>query len=86
MLCCRGLVAENFYDDRMAGHDWGEELKRHMMAAYNSDSRDKAFDEIDELLEGLGDPYTRRYRGLAGSRRVLGPGGSAAIPAWRRRQ
>ncbi|KAG2490993.1 hypothetical protein HYH03_010665 [Edaphochlamys debaryana] len=54
------IVAHSFVDTDFNGHSWEEELKEHMMAAYNSADGDKAFAEIGAMLEDLGDPYTRR--------------------------
>lgn len=46
-------------DDNFNHHSWPEELKSHMMAAYNSKNGGAAYQEITKMLEDLGDPYTR---------------------------
>lgn len=46
-------------DDTFNGHYWPDELKAHMMAAYNSNNGRAAYTEIETMLEELGDPYTR---------------------------
>jgi hypothetical protein len=54
------IVGQAFVDPSFNGHDWQDELREHMMAAYNSGSSDDAFGEIGHMLDELGDPYTRR--------------------------
>lgn len=39
--------------------DWPEQLKAHMMAAYNAGDPVVAGKELDDMLGILGDPYTR---------------------------
>lgn len=46
-------------DDSFNGHWWPDELKAHMMRAYNSATGRQAYDEIGAMLAELGDPYTR---------------------------
>lgn len=53
------IIREGFFDDKFNNKDWDAELSKHMSAAYQSDNRDKAYDELNKMLEGLGDPYTR---------------------------
>jgi hypothetical protein len=50
---------DSFVDESFNGHWWPEELKRHMMAAYASNSGAAAYGEITSMLAELGDPYTR---------------------------
>lgn len=52
-------TGDSFVDDRFNNHNWPEELKSHMTAAYNSKDGTAAYAEISSMLEGLGDPYTR---------------------------
>lgn len=54
------IVGESFVDDTFNGKSWADELREHMMAAYNSRDPDAAFKEISSMLAELGDPYTRR--------------------------
>eukprot|EP00878_Enallax_costatus_P010914 GHUV01011400.1.p1 GENE.GHUV01011400.1~~GHUV01011400.1.p1 ORF type:complete len:434 (+),score=100.93 GHUV01011400.1:225-1526(+) len=53
------IVGDSFVDDRFNNHNWPEELKSHMVAAYNSKDGKGAYQEISNMLEDLGDPYTR---------------------------
>jgi C-terminal processing protease CtpA/Prc len=50
---------DSFVDDRFNGHYWPDELKAHMIAAYNSKDGSTAYREIETMLADLGDPYTR---------------------------
>ena len=54
-----GIVAEDFVDGSFNGHDWGLELKMHMMAAFNAEDPKVAEQQIDVMLKDLGDPFTR---------------------------
>ena len=54
------IVGESFVDPAFNNHNWEEELRTHMMAAYNSTDGDTAYQEINRMLEDLGDVYTRR--------------------------
>lgn len=53
------VTGDSFVDDQFNNHNWPEELKSHMTAAYNSADGTKAYAEISSMLEDLGDPYTR---------------------------
>jgi hypothetical protein len=46
-------------DEGFNNHWWPDELKAHMIAAYNSGSGEQAYKEINGMLGELGDPYTR---------------------------
>lgn len=54
------IVGESFVDPTFNGHNWEEELRAHMMAAFNAPTGDAAYAEISHMLEDLGDVYTRR--------------------------
>lgn len=54
------IVGDSFVDPLFNNHNWEEELRTHMMAAYNSTDGDAAYQEINRMLEDLGDVYTRR--------------------------
>ncbi|KAG1660190.1 hypothetical protein FOA52_007761 [Chlamydomonas sp. UWO 241] len=60
-----GIVGETFVDGALNGRDWPTELRAHMMAAYSSTDTDAAFAALDDMLAGLGDPYTRRVPPVA---------------------
>lgn len=53
------IVGETFVDPDFNGLDWPEELTRRMMTAYNATDSAVARQQLDEMLVGLGDPYTR---------------------------
>ena len=53
------IVREGFFDERFNNRDWDSELSKYMLATYRSDSGDKAYNELNKMLKGLGDPYTR---------------------------
>ncbi len=46
-------------DDTFNGLSWPEALRSHMLAAYTAHSPGDAYHEIQEMLDELGDPYTR---------------------------
>lgn len=52
-------MRETFFDEQFNGHNWEEELRSHLVAAYNTASQDDAQKEINSMLSDLGDPYTR---------------------------
>ncbi|KAJ9519435.1 hypothetical protein QJQ45_023077 [Haematococcus lacustris] len=65
------IVGESFVDPGFNSQDWKGALQRHMMAAYAAgeeaaDGRDPnsihsaAWDQINAMLDLLGDPFTRR--------------------------
>lgn len=54
------IVGESFVDESFNGHDWENELRTHMVAAFKSPDGSTAYKQLDELLQNLGDPYTRR--------------------------
>ena len=39
--------------------DWPDQLKSHMMAAFNTEDPAVAGSQLDDMLASLGDPYTR---------------------------
>lgn len=53
------IVGETFVDNDLNGLDWENELRKHMVAAFQSGDPVKAHVELDTMLEELGDPYTR---------------------------
>lgn len=52
-------MGETFVDPQFNGLDWPEQLRAHMMAAFNSGEPSFASKQLDTMLEALGDPYTR---------------------------
>ena len=54
-----GIVGQDFVDGSFNGHDWALSLKTHMMAAFNAEDPTVAKKQLDDMLSGLGDPYTR---------------------------
>jgi hypothetical protein len=54
------IVGRAFVDPSFNNHNWEEELREHMLSAYNATNSDLAASEIQRMLEDLGDPYTRR--------------------------
>lgn len=53
------IVRESFVDEQFNHHNWEDELRSHMVAAYNSANPQSAWKEIGNMLSDLGDPYTR---------------------------
>jgi hypothetical protein len=53
------IVGETFVDEHFNGRNWTAELKEHMMAAFNAPAPEAAAHQLDDMLAGLGDPYTR---------------------------
>lgn len=49
----------NFVDGNFNGHNWDKELGSALMAAYDSPDGPTAYQEIKDMVFGLGDPYTR---------------------------
>ncbi|KAI8473417.1 MAG: tail-specific protease [Monoraphidium minutum] len=53
------IVGESFVDPSFGGHSWTDELRTHMLAAYQAPDSAGAYQEISSMLQDLGDPYTR---------------------------
>lgn len=53
------IISDSYVDGNFNNRDWESELSKHLMAAYNADNGDAAYKEIGDMLEGLGDPFTR---------------------------
>ena len=53
------IVGESFIDVNFNGRDWTRQLLSHMQAAYSAPDPAVARQQLDLLLAGLGDPYTR---------------------------
>lgn len=59
MVQAWSIVGESFVDGTFGGHNWTDELRTHMLAAYSSSDTPSAYKEISNMLADLGDPYTR---------------------------
>lgn len=46
-------------DGRFGGNDWEGELSNALVSAYTAESSETAYRQIGEMLEKLGDPFTR---------------------------
>lgn len=53
------IVEDAYVDGRFGGHDWEAELSNALVSAYTAESGDKAYKQIGDMLEKLGDPFTR---------------------------
>lgn len=53
------IIKLNFIDPDFGGTDWDERLEDALSAAYSSSSGERAYSEIQGMMESLGDPYTR---------------------------
>ena len=53
------IVGEAFVDVKFNGQDWTQQLRSHMQTAYSAVDPAVARQQLDLLLAGLGDPYTR---------------------------
>ena len=53
------IVKGNYVDGNFNGHNWDRDLGSALMAAYDSLDGASAYQEIKDMVHGLGDPYTR---------------------------
>jgi carboxyl-terminal processing protease len=53
------IVQQTYVDQDFGGHDWDQELRESMTAAYKSTDGPQAFGQISSMLAKLGDPFTR---------------------------
>ncbi|KAK9811756.1 hypothetical protein WJX72_009554 [[Myrmecia] bisecta] len=53
------IVSDSFVDSGYGGRNWDEELSHGLMSAYTAKDGNAAYNQISNMLDKLGDPYTR---------------------------